>query len=462
LLSSTLNWLPLETQTIVLDYIRREGKQLVAGFLKSLSFPLVEGADWWPDKTNVTDLLFSKALRIELFLNHKISRCDDPRNPEKEIKCFKYNVAFEFLNKIIAAYPEKTKKDFWGLLSEVNFTLTVDDDLIRASIDHLQFFFEEKVKFKHSGRVAVPIILPIKDIGRLLTPNSELNMDWLSFVNVAFFEHSKAQSGDEEILIEDWEVFAHAMKLIEETDIRIIADVFMLGFLFGYQHMFVVYPFTEIDSYKRGTRQDYQRFEQCISQLENFYTPGMVGVFAKKFYKKENHEAAESFIKEAISDVVDEITQADDLREDIKEDVITRLQQTFIVAGYPKETIDASRMQEMYDKIELTGDDDILETTINIIRYNQRLENEPKTSWMARVNQLTHINNLKYLAVENVLYVPAEYIQHPYFHPKRSRFFNTATLYTEVVLSVNEGIKEFIRNVSHGYQQQSPVPPQCA
>lgn len=355
---------------------------------------------------------------------------------------------FDFLHKIIVTYPEKTKKDFWGLLSEMNFTLTVDDGILRSSIDHLLIFFEYKLSFNYPGREAVPMILPIKVIERLLTPNSRLNFDWLSFINAPFFDGSQAKSDEEEVLIEDWEIFSKTMELIEETDIRIIADVFMLGFLIGFQHMFVVYPFTELDSYKRGTRKDYQRFEQCISQLENFYTPGMVGVFAAKFYDKKNQEAAEAFIKEAIDDVIGEITIADDLGQQIKEDIVTRLRSSFIIAGYPKETTNATKIQEMYENIELTGDDNILETTINIIRYNHQLDNEPKTSWLASVNQLTHINNMKYLATESVLYVPAEYIQHPYFDPKRSRFFNTATLYTEVVLSLNEGIKEYLKNVS--------------
>lgn len=146
------------------------------------------------------------------------------------------------------------------------------------------------------------------------------------------------------------------------------------------------------------------------------------------------------------------MSKADDLDENIKSDVITKLKTVLVVAGYPKETVDLLKMTEMYDEIELQGNEGILEATIRLIRYNNKLENEPNTNWMSMVNQLTRLNNLKYLAVENVLYIPPEYIQYPFYDPKRSRFFNTATLFTEVVLGINEGMKTYIKMVSCAMQ----------
>lgn len=416
--------------------------------MKHFSFPLVEGADWWPDRFNLTATLLDEALRIEFLLSHKVGRCNDPRSPENEIFCWKFNYALDFWHKIMVTSPEQARADFWDLLVEVNFTLTVDDKIIQSAIEHIGLFFMHKISFDYPGRKKIPMILPIKDINRVLLPDTKLNFDWLNYMNGAFFERSQPTSGDEEILIEDSEVFSHSMWMIENTAPRIMSDVMMLGYMFGFQHMYVVYPFTRLDSFKRGTRKDYQRFEQCINHLESYFSPGLLGVYATKFYKKETQEAAESLIKEAVSDVGAEISKADDLDEDIKADAISRLQNVFIVAGYPEEITNAAKIEEMYRDIDLNGHDNILKTTISMIKYNHKLDNEPKTSWMSNVNQLTRLNNMKYLTEENVLYVPAEYIHHPYFDPNRSRFFNTATLFTEVVLALNEGIKDYIKQVS--------------
>lgn len=212
--------------------------------------PMIMGADWWPDKFNLTHHLTFQSFRLEFFASHKTSRCDDPRYPEKKIVCWKFNHAFSFLHKLMVTYRDQTRADFWGMLTEVNFTLTVDDAIMQSSIDHLFLFFEQIVNIDYPGRKPDPIIIRIKDIGRTLMPNSKLNLDWLTFVNNGFFKRSQATSGDEEILIEDPEILAKSMILIEETAPRIMSDVFMLAFLIGYQHMYVVYPFRNLDSYK--------------------------------------------------------------------------------------------------------------------------------------------------------------------------------------------------------------------
>lgn len=189
--------------------------------------------------------------------------------------------------------------------------------------------------------------------------------------------------------------------------------------------------------------------------MESNFGPGLVGIYARKFFKQQTHDEAERFIREAVNDVVEELSKADDLDDMIKSDVIAKLQSVFIVAGYPNETVDESKLQEMYDEIELKGNEGIVEASITLIDYNSKLDNE--LNWMSSVNQLTH-NNLKYLTKENVLYVPAEYTQYPFYDPNRSRFFNTATLFTEVVLGLNEGVKEYIKTVSCTVSIRSLLP----
>lgn len=232
------------------DYIKNEGKLQVATYLKDKFFPLVDGADWWPDTYNLSLYINQEAFRLEFFVSHRISRCEDPRNPNTQIFCWKFTPAFSFLHKIFVLYPDKTRSDFWGMLTEMNFTLTVDDAIMQSSIDHLLLFFQQIVNIDYPGRKPVPVIVPIKDTSRILLTNSKLNLNWLSLINDAFLERSQAITGNEEILIEDSEIFIKSMILFEETAPRIMTDVIMLGFLLGFQHMYVVYPFTNIDSHK--------------------------------------------------------------------------------------------------------------------------------------------------------------------------------------------------------------------
>lgn len=196
--------------------------------------PLIDGADWWPDKFNITARISDPSVRFEFFVAHKVSRCVDPRDSSKEIFCMKFSYSFDFLHKILVQYPEKTRLDFMERLNEVHSILKVDDKIAAASIDHLMIFLQQVVSIKSQK---IPAICAIKDIGNYLTPESQLNFDWTQFVSNEFLNHSKPASGDDEILIEDWEIFAKSMELVENTAPRIMGDVMFLGFLYGFQHM---------------------------------------------------------------------------------------------------------------------------------------------------------------------------------------------------------------------------------
>ncbi|KAG5670733.1 hypothetical protein PVAND_000976 [Polypedilum vanderplanki] len=286
----------------------------------------------------------------------------------------------------------------------------------------------------------------INEISSYLTPNSKENLDWLYFINKGFMNDSQVKSDEEEILIEDWKIFSKALELLENKSPRVVGDVLLLGFLYGYQHLYTMYSFGRIDSFKRGTKKDYQRYEQCLDLLGLYYGPGLLAMYISKYHENSTIVQAENFIREAINDVIIEFSKATDLDMPIKTDVINKLNHTFIVLGGLPQINDMKKMEELYSGIELKGDEKILETTIKLISYHNKIDNEPKSSWKYQVNGLSHLNNLKYIVEQNVLNVPFEYISYPYFHPNRSRFFNTATLFTEVVLTLNEGIKEHLKN----------------
>lgn len=172
-------------------------------------------------------------------------------------------------------------------------------------------------------------------------------------------------------------------------------------------------------------------------------------MYVQKHLNEKTLMEAEHFVVEAILDVMKKIQRAEDLNEEVKGDLLSKLLNTNLVLGGLRELFNSSKVEELYSEIELMGDEKILLTTINLIRYSAKLDNEPKTSWMHRANQLSQLRNLKYLPNENLLNIPAEYLHFPYYDPKRSRFFNTATLYTEIVLSLNVGIKEYLKS-KHG------------
>lgn len=123
----------------------------------------------------------------------------------------------------------KEFSDFLDRVHELAFMIKANETVVEASVKNIINLFETIFGFDYPGREKVPALMSIKDVGYYLTPNSHLHLDWLYFVNQAFLKHSQVSSGEEEILVEDWYIFAKIIELLEETSPRIVSEFFFHG-----------------------------------------------------------------------------------------------------------------------------------------------------------------------------------------------------------------------------------------
>lgn len=163
--------------------------------------------------------------------------------------------------------------------------------------------------------------------------------------------------------------------------------------------------------------------------------------------KQEDLDAAESFVKTAVNNVAEEVVKDDSLDTEIVDDVRRKLKKMVIILAVSKDVLDESNLENMYQELELSGDEGLLETTIKLKKYTEKLDNESKRSWFHQANQFSQLSHMKYFPEKDVIFIPADYLQYPYYDKSRPRFYNTATLFTEVVLSINEGLKSYLKSV---------------
>lgn len=57
-------------------------------------------------------------------------------------------------------------------------------------------------------------------------------------------------------------------------------------------------------------------------------------------------------------------------------------------------------------------------------------------------------NNFDKTFIIYSLDIPSQWILYPWFHPNRPDFFNIATLFSDVVESINSGLREYLEDVS--------------
>ena len=164
--------------------------------------------------------------------------------------------------------------------------------------------------------------------------------------------------------------------------------------------------------------------------------------------KDDKFEDVEEFAREAVNDVITEMKTDKKLDKTILDDVVRKLKKVVILPGGRKEIFDDSKLEEIYEELELKGDEHILETSIKLKKYAEKLDGESKRGWFYRAYKLSKFNNIQYFPVSDLLLIPIDYLEYPYYDKNRSRFYNTATLFTEVIRSINDGLRKHMKSVS--------------
>ena len=164
--------------------------------------------------------------------------------------------------------------------------------------------------------------------------------------------------------------------------------------------------------------------------------------------KNDNFKEVEDFAREAVNDMIAELKIDKKLDKTILDDVVRKLKKVVILPGGREEIFNDSKLEEIYEELELKGNEHILETSIKLKKYAEKLDGESKRGWFYRAYKLSKFNDIKYFPVSDLLLIPIDYLEYPYYDKNRSRYYNTATLFTEVVRSINEGLRKHMKSVS--------------
>jgi hypothetical protein len=245
----------------------------------------------------------------------------------------------------------------------------------------------------------------------------------------------------------------------------LLAEFFANYFLYQNRFLFVLYNHDAWEQSQYGIKRSHQRWEQCSGGVFDYQMkPAYEFLNSRKYFDAKISEAAKSFAREAVEFAIKKIKKGQNRNETAKELIIERLKKTEIIAGIHEDLLKVEKVEEFYDELELKGDESYTKTYLDILKYNKKLELEPKESWKRNLNEKSFEFNVKYYAEENILCkkflktnfaamktffvsdIPFMWITYPWYHPERPRFFNTATLFPEVITSIYSGLSESYKN----------------
>lgn len=169
-----------------------------------------------------------------------------------------------------------------------------------------------------------------------------------------------------------------------------------------HKEAFIVYPFNKEDAIFRGTKQERQRFEQCIDKMRHYGRPALDALYAKKYRKPNIQTAAVTLAKEVVEDVIEKLKETN-LNTTIIEDVTEHLRNLNYIMGFSEDILDDSRLNEFYDELDLEGTEDLVTTYLGMEKHFRKIENEPKDDWKQKLDQLVKQESVKNYLEDKIL-----------------------------------------------------------
>jgi hypothetical protein len=130
--------------------------------------------------------------------------------------------------------------------------------------------------------------------------------------------------------------------------------------------------------------------------------PALEFLYARKYFDEKIAKAATKFAKEAVEFAIKKIQDQNGNQID-REKLIQRFKEIQIIVGVPEDLLKVEKVEDLYEELELNIDENYIKTNLEIMRYNQKLENEPKESWRRILNEKSYNVDVKYLVDKNIL-----------------------------------------------------------
>lgn len=201
---------------------------------------------------------------------------------------------------------------------------------------------------------------------------------------------------DQKVLIKDIVAFEKIIKLIENAEEMLLADIIMINILYNVREMFEVYPFDHIKGEYAKIKKTHQRFEICIDLLEKYFRFPVQVLYVRKFLKPRVKVAAERLMKDTINYMINITMSMDKLNGSLKLKMSESLNAIQVVAGYPDELIDEKYLTEkLFNNLKVTGNEELFELYREIKTNDQKMKNQWRIDdEKKKVMKLLNYNNV--------------------------------------------------------------------
>lgn len=182
-----------------------------------------------------------------------------------------------------------------------------------------------------------------------------------------------------------------------------LADVFAFQFLYKYRPLFIVYSGGAHQQSNYGSKISKQRWWQCADFLYYTYGPALQVLYAAKYLSLETQLSVINFTKEAIEDFMTSAKTMNNFSQTVELDLTQKLNKIEFLIGFPNESFDNEKIEELYKELDLNGTEGSVETYLKIYKYNHKINNHPLSNWKKKLSDRSSEFSVKYYIDDNII-----------------------------------------------------------
>lgn len=131
--------------------------------------------------------------------------------------------------------------------------------------------------------------------------------------------------------------------------------------------------------------------------------PALELLFSRRYHDDDIETSARSLTRKAVETCINIIAQQAALPLKVVIDLVAKLDKTKIVIGFTESFLSLAELEKFYNELSLRGDENYITTWHNMLRHQQKIDNEPSESWRREVNDWAKSAYIKLDATANIL-----------------------------------------------------------
>lgn len=187
---------------------------------------------------------------------------------------------------------------------------------------------------------------------------------------------------------------------------RFIANVFASIVLSTSYPLFTTYAFSLETVKKFGSKRGIQRFETCVAALQQFMRPALEAIVAVDFYDHSVQRSATEFVKLAVSDSIDHISniiEDDTVPKKTRDLMVEKLKSVKLWVMFPDDILNVNKIDKLYKEFDFNDSDNYIELHLNMLRQYWKLRTRPNDDEIKILQTIIKEGTIHYFADVNVL-----------------------------------------------------------